>query len=118
MMVIDRDALLAALESLGDSDDAAALAAARTAARLVADADIAWDSLIVAMSRPAHAATTPLPDSVDDQAVLKAIEQILGRPNLYEGTREDMEVFREELAAGELDPDDRRYILGLHARVS
>ena len=32
MMVIDRDALLAALESLGDSDDATALAAARTAA--------------------------------------------------------------------------------------
>ncbi|MEC9345158.1 MAG: hypothetical protein VYB54_02955 [Pseudomonadota bacterium] len=118
MMVIDRDALLAALESLGDSDDATALAAARTAARLVQAADADWDSLLVAMKRKAPSSATPALEDADDQTILRVIDEILARPNLHEGTREDLDAYREELAAGELDPEDRRYILGLHARLN
>lgn len=117
-MTIDRDALLAALEGLASEDDETALKAARSAAAMVGAAELDWDEIIVPEvgAEPETSAPAVALDA-DDDAVLKTIDALLRRPNLHEGTREDLEGFREELTAGELDPEDRAYILKLHERV-
>ena len=117
-MTIDRDALLEALEQLGSTEDETALKAARAAAALVAGSELDWDEIV-----PEAIGTPPAPmpeiqlDS-DDASVLRTIESMLKRPNLHDGTREDLEAFRDELKAGELEPEDRTYILKLYERVA
>lgn len=46
----------------------------------------------------------------------KLIDELLKR-ELRPNTRDDLETWRKEIAAGTLSADDARYIRGLHARV-
>ena len=50
------------------------------------------------------------------QDLIKLIDELLKR-ELRPNTREDLETWRKEIAAGTLADDDARYIRGLHARV-
>lgn len=50
------------------------------------------------------------------QDLIKLIDELLKR-ELRPNTRDDLETWRKEIAAGTLADDDARYIRGLHARV-
>jgi hypothetical protein len=50
------------------------------------------------------------------QDLTKLIDELLKR-ELRPNTREDLETWRKEIAAGTLADDDARYIRGLHARI-
>jgi len=60
----------------------------------------------------------PLPPSnpaaMSDTA--KLIDELLARQLLPE-TRNDLETFKQDLEAGQLDAADERYVRGLHARL-
>lgn len=116
-MGIDRDALIDCLEALESEDDAAVLEAARKASRLVDDAGLEWGEVVSKGLRPPKAGPK-LDLNDDDESVRKAIDAILARPDLNESTAEDLRDYRADLEKGELDADDRGYILGLYARLS
>lgn len=119
-MAIDREALIDALEHMGDADDARAAEAAREAQAMLDAADLTWDDVIdKTLGQQAETADGPkLEVGEDDALVLKIIDNMLARPNLNESTADDLRDYREELERGELEPDDRRYILGLYERLS
>ncbi len=50
------------------------------------------------------------------QDLEKLIDELLKR-ELRPSTRDDLQTWRKEIAAGTLSADDARYIRGLHARV-
>lgn len=64
-----------------------------------------------------EAEETPPADA--DLAEAKAIiGELLARKNLFEGTREELEDYKQDLADGELHPADVRYLRALKKRLS
>ncbi|MDF1720159.1 MAG: hypothetical protein P1U65_05770 [Minwuia sp.] len=117
-MSIDRDALLAALDAMGGEDNEMALSAARAAHTMVDQAGYEWDELLVERLPGTIVEAGPVIEvSEDDESIMKVIDSMLARPALHDGTREDLEDFRKDLEKGELDPEDRAYIVGLYQRV-
>lgn len=117
-MSIDRDALLAALDALGGEDDQTVLSAARAAAAMVDQAALEWEDILLERLPGATVSSGPAIEvGEDDDSIRKAIEAMLARPSLHDGTREDLEDFARELEAGELASEDRAYIIGLYQRL-
>ena len=48
---------------------------------------------------------------------LKLIESLLARPNLFDGTRDELLGYKEDIAAGEFHPADSRYLRVLSKRL-
>jgi hypothetical protein len=130
MADFDRDELLATLSRLSDSDDATAAAAGRAAVGLLADAGLGWPDIIIAAPALAEGAPEPEADAEAEAApatpadaaknsedALVLIEQLLARKSLYEGTRDDLLAYKEDIAAGEFDDADLAYLNALYARV-
>ena len=117
-MAIDREALIEALERMDNAEDAEAAAAAREATAMMDAADLTWEDVIDKGLGQEAAASGPQPElGEDDHSVMKAIDAMLARPNLNETTAEDLKEYREELERGELEPEDRRYVLTLYERL-
>ncbi|WP_417514695.1 hypothetical protein [Minwuia sp.] len=115
-MSIDREALIDCLERMAVEDDTEALAASREASALMEASGLSWDEVIrEGLRRAPSAAALDLGE--DDASVAKALKALLAKPDLNENTAEDLRDFQADLEKGELDPDDRKYILGLYARV-
>jgi hypothetical protein len=132
MAALDRDALLAALSEIGSDDDATAAEAGRAVAALLGDSGLAWADILVPDFEAVTAATATfagdgdtegasepaatVAENADDALVL--IEQLLTRDNLYEGTRDELLAYKEDIAAGEFDGGDLTYLNALYARVT
>lgn len=121
--MLDRDALIAALNTLGDPDDAQALAAARAAHAAVENAGARWADLL---NPPAPAPAKkggrkterkegdPKPRGGD---IGKIIADLLARDDLSDDTREDVELFKADHENGRLDPADENYLRALAGRL-
>jgi hypothetical protein len=128
MAALDRDELLANLSHLNDDDDATVAEAGRAAASLLAASGLDWPDVVLSPAALATLAATAVPDDAmahaetpsaaktSDDALL-LIEHLLARDSLYEGTREDLVAYREDIAAGEFTDDDLAYLNALYARV-
>jgi len=131
---LDRDAFLRLLESLGAESDAETLAAARKIHAQVAAAGVTWDELLVP-EEPAEAAPEVLAEledrddeaadaeaapaaAIKDAEALKLIERLLEKSELSEETRAELRDFKKDIAAGEFDAMDRRYLKALSARLA
>lgn len=128
MAALDRTALLAALAAIDSEDDAKAAAAGRKAATMVADAGLAWQDVVAEdiESRASDAVgdsggTVNTAEAVAEaqtkEDALVLIEQLLARDNLYEGTREELMAYKDDIAADEFDDGDLAYLNALYARV-
>ena len=128
MTDLDRDELLATLARLSDADDATAAEAGRAAAAMVAEAGLGWADVIVApetlveaemTATPGVAAgpTAPFDSATNSADALVLIEHLLARESLYEGTRDELLAYKEDIASGEFGDDDMVYINALYARV-
>lgn len=105
----DRDSFLALLGRLGGTDDADVLAAAREASRRVSVAGLDWEELL----RPPPAKAKV--DITGDDGEL--IEKLLASSTVSASTKDELRGFKDDLAKGELDPSDRKYIRDLAQRV-
>lgn len=56
-------------------------------------------------------------DSRDAES-LALIERLLARRQLGEATREELKGYKEDIAEGDFDESDRKYLRALHARIS
>ena len=119
MSEIDRDTLIASLESMSDEEDSKALEAARQASRLVSEAGLSWgDVLLPEQSDDDEEQSSPeldLSDIPDDEA--KLVEMLLARSDLNDDTRDDLETFKEDISKGSLAAEDRKYLKALVARL-
>lgn len=107
-----RDGILHLLHRLDRPEDEAVLAAARELAAKVKSLAADWDELLVEAQR---SAAPPAPVSGDTAAVLRSL---LGRSDLMQDTREDLEGFLADLEADRLGEDDRRYVHALQERLN
>jgi hypothetical protein len=104
----DRAGFLVLLERLGSADDAEVLQSAREIARRLAASGMTWEDLLKPPAAPAIEIT-------GDDAVL--IDRLLAHPDVSEGTREELHEFRRDLAQGDFNPADRKYLYDLARRI-
>lgn len=127
MPFLDRESFIRLLDSLGDPDDATALAAARTIHARMQDAGIGWDSLLVPPpgaapatgldeDAPEERAPHPAAFSAGEEQDAALIERLLDMP-LSDDTRQELRDLRADLAAGEFTAEDSRYVRALAQRL-
>ncbi len=126
---LDRDELIGLLNKLGSEDDAEALAAARQAQTLVAEAGTSWAELL-APEAPAEEA--PEPDEEQSEAEeeptgeageknaesLALIGKLLARKDISQELRDELAGYKTDIAEGEFTEADRKYLRAVHQRLS
>ena len=65
-----------------------------------------------------EAPPTPEIPGVKDAEALKLIERLLEKSSLLEETRAELRQYKKDIAAGEFEAMDRRYLKSLHARLA
>jgi hypothetical protein len=113
----DRAALIELLDRLGSSDDAMVLEAARALHRKAAEAGLSWDDIIqLDGDEPMDEVEEASPPSPDADETTRLIDRLL-RKGVSENLREDLTEMKRQLAEGELNQEDRRYVRALAKRL-
>jgi len=142
---LERDKVIDLLDRLGSEQDEDVLAAARVLHSQITRAGMGWQDLLVGDEGAAPSAPD-IDDDTDDEddydtgdtddeddeddtpepAVnitgdeLKTpalIDQMLARKGNSEALREELEEYKSDLANGDFEPSDHRYIQALYARL-
>lgn len=125
---LDRDELIGLLNSLGSEDDAEALAAARRAQALVAEAGVSWDELLVPEEsaeedreldeEPTEAEEEPPAEAAEKNAEsLALIGKLLARKDISQELREELEGYKADIAEGDFTEADRKYLRAVSQRL-
>lgn len=129
-----REQLIELLRGLASDDPDVVVDHARRASALVESAGLDWSDLVVSPRGARNGFTpdfdhgdidldeedgdsAPPPLDTADDSVGRTLDRLLGLTVLSPETREDLEGFATDLAAGNLDEQDRRYIQALAARL-
>ena len=128
---LNRDELIELLDGLSGEDDAAVLEAAREAHARVAAAGLGWNDLLVP-DEPAEEDDAEFEeegaeeegdeaageDAGTDAESLALIDKLLARKGISEELREELEGYKEDIAEGEFNAADRKYLKAMHQRLS
>jgi hypothetical protein len=94
------------------------LAAAREASRLVTESGQGWGEVVGTAPSAARAvepaAAAPSSDKSSDQ---RLVERLLGRSDISDTLRGDLQEFKRQLASGKLDQMDADYLRALAKRL-
>ena len=126
---LDRDNLIALLEKLGSEGDEDVLSAARAISVRVSESGQSWDELLAepelqdeewdaAKEVDEDDSTSSEESAAGNREALSLISKLLSKPGLYEGTRQELEDYKEDIVAGEFTGADRKYLRVLHKRVA
>ena len=126
---LDRENLIGLLEKLSAEQDEDVLSAARAISAQVAESGQTWDQLLTEPEIPdadwdapeeadEEESASPEEVATGDREALSLITKLLAKPGLYEGTRQELEGYKEDIAAGEFAGADRKYLRALHARMA
>lgn len=136
---LDRDELIALLETLGSDNDEEALAAARVLDTKVNAAGTSWSALLAPgngadgdedSSEAVDAAPgfdlgdlgnldeLPQDDATKNNESLALIEKLLAKAASSEELRRELEGYKADIAAGEFTDGDHRYLRALCKRLS
>ena len=140
---LERDKVIDLLDRLGSEQDEDALAAARALHSQITGAGMGWQDLLVGDEGAAQSAPdvdddtddedefvrgdtddeddTPEPAvnfSHDESKTPALIDKLLAREGNSEVLREELEEYKSDLANGDFEPSDHRYIQALYARLS
>ena len=124
-----RQELIDLLERLGSDSDEDALDAARQVHARVIAAELSWDDLLAAEDPVATAEASDdkeleptveptAPGGEDDADTLTLIEKMLAKSGISEEFREELEDYKSDIAKGEFEESDHRYIRALFERLS
>ncbi|MGE0256301.1 MAG: hypothetical protein AB7T39_17035 [Alphaproteobacteria bacterium] len=87
------------------------------------EASLYWDDVLALPASTgigddeAPTAGTPATAVGDNAEALKTIERLLARPGLFEGMRDELIGYRDDIASGEFGAEERRYLTALAARL-
>jgi len=126
---LDRGKLIGLLDKLGGGGDEDVLSAAPTIHTQVSASGQTWDQLLTEPEIPdtnwdtAEEADEEKKKSPEEKATgnreaLSLIIKLLAKPDLYEGTRQELEGYKEDIAAGEFTGADHKYLHALRARTA
>jgi hypothetical protein len=142
---LERDNVIDLLDRLGSEQDEDVLAAARALHSQITRAGMDWQDLLVGDEGAAPSAPdidddtddededeydtgdtddeddTPKPAvnfTRDESKTPALIDKLLAREGNSEEFREELEEYKSDLANGDFEPSDHRYIQALHARLS
>jgi len=140
---LERDKVIDLLDRLGSEQDEDVLAAARALHSQITRAGMGWQDLLVGDEGAAQRAPdvdddtddedefvrgdtddeddTPQPAvnfSHDESETPALIDKLLAREGNSEMLREELEEYKSDLANGDFEPSDHRYIQALYARLS
>ena len=140
---LERDNVIDLLNRLGSEQDEDVLAAARALHSQITRAGMDWQDLLVGDEGAAPSAPdidddtddedeydtddtddeddTPEPAvnfTHDESKTLALINKLLAREGNSEAFREELEEYKSDLANGDFESSDHRYIQALHARLS
>ena len=139
---LDRDGIIGLLERLGSERDEDVLEAAREIHAQVTAAGVTWDVLLApdaaaeeededaaargeadgedaqfAEADGEDAAPTPARDRGNKES-LALIARLLAKSDISKGMREELQGYKEDIAEGEFEDMDRKYLRALHARLT
>ena len=128
---LDRQTVIELLNRLGEEQDSDVLEAARTLHGQISDSGMSWEELLVpedGAAEPEYGdaeedeeqeeSRAPLPPVGDDTDTLDLIEKLLARPGISDEFREELEDYKTDIADGEFEESDHRYVRALYARLS
>ena len=140
---LERDKVIDLLDRLGSEQDEDVLAAARVLHSQITRAGMGWQDLLVGDEGAAQSAPDVDDDTDDEDEYVTGdtddeddtpesavnftrdesktpalIDKLLAREGNSEMLREELEEYKSDLANGELEPSDHRYIQALYARLS
>jgi len=135
----DRDGLIALLQQLNSDEDERVLAAARALRGGMRTTGKTWDDLL-RDSKDEPRAKSVVEDNVEDDEddevdednainasssssmtnddALKLIERMIKKFKVSAMMREELEGYKEDIADGEFDADDQRYLQSLYDRLA
>ena len=123
---LQRDTLIDLLSKLGSERDEDALAAARALHAQVSDSGLSWQDLLaddettVPAAVPEEENNAPEPAAAytgDDSETSQLIDRLLARDGNSEEFRQELEEYKTDLANGDFEPSDHRYVHALYARL-
>ena len=135
---VDRQRLADLLEQVRNGDDTEALAAARQAQAVLDEAGATWHDVLVAPVAEADeddeivfnaddgedeekgtmvAANDGAKGSTDNAEALRLIERMLAQAKDDEAFREELNGYKDDIAADEFDARDRQYVRDLFERL-
>ncbi len=134
---LERDNVIALLKGLGSDQDEEVLEAARQVHAQITAAGMTWEDLLVPDvaaddgddaefqdtedETPEPPAETPEPPAKTAKTAadsLALIDQLLAKPGISEDLREELKSYKTDIAEGEFQEADRRYLRAVHARLS
>ncbi len=135
---LERDNVIELLKRLGSDLDEDVLDAARQVHAQITVAGMVWEDLLVpdvdaaegddveyedtedeTLEPPAEPpAETAAETAEKDADSLALIGELLARPGISEDLREDLENYKTNIAEGEFEKADRRYVRAVHERLS
>lgn len=117
MATIDREGLIALLDRLSADDDATVVGAARAAHRMAVDAGLAWEDLIRSDLDSGETVDEAPAAGLDTTETARLIESLLRKDDLSDALREELVEMKRNIALGELDAMDVRYVRALARRL-
>ncbi len=140
---LERDKVIDLLDRLGSEQDEDVLAAARALHSQITRAGMGWQDLLVGDEGAAQSAPDVDDDTDDEDEFVRGdtddeddspepavnfshdesktpalIDKLLAREGNSEMLREELEEYKSDLANGDFEPSDHRYIQALYARLS
>ena len=141
---LERDTVIALLKRLGSDQDEDVLVAARQVHAQITAAGMTWEDLLVPDvtadegddaefqdtedETPEPPAETPEPPAETPEPPaetagkaadsLALIDELLAKPGISEDLREELKSYKTDIAGGEFEEADRRYVRAVHARLS
>jgi hypothetical protein len=137
---LERETVIELLDKLGSEQDADVLEAARALHQQISDAGMQWEDLLVSDEAAAptddsdverdeededeeeqdqDSAPEPIEIFAGDETETPAlIDKLLARSDNSEAFREELQEYKSDLAKGEFEPSDHRYIQALYTRLS
>ncbi|MCZ6603792.1 MAG: hypothetical protein O7A03_01450 [Alphaproteobacteria bacterium] len=145
---LNRDNVIELLKKLGADQDEAVLEAARQVHAQITDAGMSWDDLLVpvvaaddgddgddgddsddgddgddgdeAEYQDAEDETPEPPANTakKDADSLALIDELLAKSGISEDLRKELESYKTDIAKGEFEESDRRYVRAVHNRLS
>ncbi len=127
---LNRDNVIELLKKLGADQDEAVLEAARQVHAQITDAGISWEDLLVPVVAADDGDDTEYQDAEDEPPEppantakkyvdsLALIDELMAKSGISEDLREELKNYKTDIAEGEFEESDRRYVRAVHDRLS
>ena len=127
---LERDNVIELLKRLGSDQDEAVLEAARQVHAQITVAGMTWEDLLVPDVAADDGDDVEYQDTEDetpeppaetakkDADSLALIDELLAKTGMSEDLREELENYKTDIAEGEFEEVDRRYVRAIHGRLS